>query len=138
MADEDISKQKTQERALELSFVSAQIKQFEEQLSALAQKEEEVLVIANALENIKDLKAGHDIFSQLGAGLYFSTTLKDSSELLVNVGADVFVKKSIKDAQGTLLGQRLELQKIRETIFERINLLSSKAQELERELEKTY
>lgn len=131
-------KSKVQERALELSFISAQIKQFEEQLLALAQKEEEVLLIIGALTSVKGLKSGHEVFSQLGAGLYFKTNLVDNSELLVNVGADVFVKKPLKDAQETLEQQRLELQKIRENIFSKINVLSNKAAEIERELEKRY
>lgn len=131
-------KSKMHERALELSFISAQIKGFEEQLLALAQKEEEVLLITGALTNVKSLNVGHEVFSQLGAGLYFKTNLVDNSELLVNVGADVFIKKSLIDAQETLEQQRLELQKIRESIFSRINVLSLKSQEIEREFEKRY
>ncbi len=138
MADKDVMKEKMQERALEISFISAQIKQFEEQLVALSQKEEEVLLIIGALDGVKNLKEGHEVFSQLGAGLYFQTSLENNSELLVNVGADVFVKKQLLDAQETLEQQRLELEKIKESIFSRINFLSNKAAEIERELERRY
>ena len=86
---------------MQLQMASQQIKQTEEQMALVETQVNKLRALRDSLGDIKTLK-GNSTFSQLGAGVFVKSKIEDASEVLVDVGAKVFVDKSISEAQDTI------------------------------------
>jgi len=93
-----MTEQKLQEKYLQLQLLDAQMKNFQQEMTLMEQKKSELLRMSEGLDGLKTLKKGADIRAPMGAGVYVESKLDNVSEILLNVGANVMVRKPINDA----------------------------------------
>ena len=67
-------------------------------------------------------------------GIFASATLDNTEELVVNVGSNVCVKKTVGEAKALLTAKQQELLGYQESMLEELNKLTDHAEALEREL----
>ena len=94
------------EKLVQYQQVSEQIQQFNAFYQELANKSAEIQGVIKALEDIKGTK-GKKMLVPISSGIFIHCEMADNSEVIVNVGANVCVKKPIEEAR-RLLGVRLE------------------------------
>ena len=126
--DESFVKQKY----LEMQALDEKMKQIDNQLSVIDNQIKEVLVTKKALLDFKKLEKGRESLISLANGIFVKGEVKDNSTLLVNVGADVVVEKSVDDTISLMDSQLDELEQYKSAIITSMDQLTLKVKEIEK------
>lgn len=128
--DEEALKQKY----AELRVAATQIKQLQQQLEAVEEKKQELETAMASLDELKKAGGKARMLAPITDGIFAEATLESSSELIVNVGSSVCVKKSVDGAKGMLKAKAEELKGFQESLIEELTKLTEQADALEKEL----
>lgn len=103
-----------------LNYLSNEINSIAEQIRIL---DSNILQLTNAIESAAALKDSNDedMLIPLANGIFYKTKTMKNDSLLVNVGSDVFVNKSVKDLDVLLKQQIDALKKNREALMGQYN-----------------
>ena len=132
----DEKEKKAQEMYMEYQVLDQRIKQAQKQLELIMQQIMEANSTSRSLEEFRSLKEGSEILVPLTSGIFARASLKDPSELLVNVGAGTVVTKDISSAKKLISGQVEEMQKVQQKMSDDLEKMMEKAGQLEMELQK--
>ena len=122
------------EKYIDFQVVEEQVKLVTQQLQELNNKILELEYLRQSLDELKTVKKGSEILAPISPGIFVRAQIKDTEELLVNVGANSVVTKDVEDTKKLLNTQQGEIEKIRETMLSQLHRLSIKSQSLEKEL----
>jgi prefoldin alpha subunit len=128
--------QAAQEAYLELQIITNQVKQLHGQVQLIDEQIIEINSVIHSLDDFKECSVGSDIMVPLSSGIFVKGSLKDNKELIVNVGADVAVKKDIPSTKELLAGRIGEIQKQREELLAELQKTALQAQQVEQRLAK--
>ena len=121
------NQQKMQQMYLELQLLTAQIREQEKQLQMLESQLMEIAVSKQSVEEFSKAKTGKEILFPVSTGVFAKGELKDNKELLVNIGSNTIVKKTVEETKKIIDKQFVEIQKVQRQILESITKLSQKA-----------
>lgn len=127
LMDVDID-EKLKELAMEAEWQQQHARGIQDQLQNIQTLELEVFRTSEALKNLKE--KGVSLFS-LGSGVFAKGELKDVNRLLVNVGANVLVEKSVDEAIVFLDERKKELEDIRGSLMKEMQLISARLREID-------
>ncbi len=108
------------------------------------QAEEQLVQVQEQLRHLGEFQksltlfekpAHKEIFAALGRGIFFPAEIK-GNEMLVDVGAGVFVKKTVAQAHILVEKQIKRLHELKQTLQSLIDSLTVELESLARELEK--
>ena len=128
--------QKAKEMYMEYQALDQRIKQLQKQLELITQQIMEATSTSQSIEEFRNAKAGSEIFVPLTSGIFAKATLKDTSELLVNVGAGTVVAKDISSAKKLIVSQIDEMQKVQKRMADELEKMMGHAGQLEMQLQK--
>ncbi len=131
----ETKEKKTQELYLEYQLVEQQIKQLQRQLELIANQMIELSVTKNSLDELSKIAIGKEIFVPLSTGVYTKASIKETNELLVNVGANVLVKKDVESTKMLIQNQIEEVKKVQKQNLKDLEEMANQAGELERQLQ---
>ena len=131
MKNEDIQK-----HYMEFQFVDQQIKTLQQQLMMLEQQSAEIASLMDNLETLKNVKPNTSAFAEIGPGIAVETSITNAKHVVMNVGANTMVKKTIPEAQKTLQSQVEDIQNVTKNMEMEIQKLLSHAQYLREEIQK--
>ena len=94
----------------------------------------ELRVSSMTLEGLGDEKKNSQLFVPIGGGSYVKARLESADKVVVGIGADVAVEKSVKEAKGELDVRISELEKTRDDLGQQFNQIIEKIQENQRKL----
>ncbi|MDP3765425.1 MAG: prefoldin subunit alpha [Nanoarchaeota archaeon] len=126
---------KAQETYMEFQVIEQHIKQLQKQLEAVTHQMIELNVTSNSLDEFNKIDASKEVFVPLSSGIFAKANIKDTSELLVNVGANVAVKKDIASTKKLIQNQLEEIKKIQRQMIDELEKLTNHAAQLERQLQ---
>ena len=107
--------QEIQEKYMEFQHVTQQLESLQEQLQMLNQQMQEMSSLSENLTDIKQVKEKQDMWVTIGGGLFVPAVAKENySEVLMNVGNGILVKKNIEDSKKIIEEQKVGLQSIME------------------------
>lgn len=132
---EESKEKKAQELYMEFKMLEQHIKQLQTQLEAVTQQLIELHSTSNSLEEFKKIIDGKEIFVPLSSGIFAKASIKDTSELLVNVGASVAVKKDVASTKKLIQNQIEEIKKIQKHMIDDLGKMTNHAMQLERQLQ---
>ena len=89
----------------------------------------ELKVSTMTLEGLEKEKKGNELFVPIGGGSYVKAKLETSKKVVVGVGADVAVEKSVKEAKEELETRIGELEKTREALGKQFNQVVERIQQ---------
>ena len=125
-----------QKMYLELQFLDEQMKQIQKQITMLDEQLIELNNTIQALDDFNKTAIGSNILVSLSPGVFANAGLKDNKELLVNVGSNIVVKKSVEETK-ELLKKRLEIIKqYRDMILDEMQKVNMQAVNLEQGINK--
>ncbi len=122
------------EKYAEFRMAMAQIKQVQEQLQAVEEKKQELEDAEAGVSQLKGASKGTKMLAPITDGIFIKATLEDTDEVLVNVGSDICVNKTVDEASQILKEKQHELMNYHELMLEELNKLTDNANRLEREL----
>ncbi|MBI2144830.1 prefoldin subunit alpha [Candidatus Woesearchaeota archaeon] len=129
-ADEELLKQKY----AELRMAAAQIKQLQQQLEAVEEKKQELESAVTSLDELKRAGQNVKMLAPVTDGIFAIATLESGSDLIVNVGSDICVRKTSEEAKQLLQAKLQELTGFQESVLEELNSMTEHANALEQEL----
>lgn len=103
-----------QEKYLELKVLQEQIEKITQHVEFLSTQFAEIENSKEALEELSKQQVGSELLAPIANGIFVKSSLKDTKTLLVNVGADTVVEKTIPqviellDNQAEQISQKLE------------------------------
>ena len=118
----------------ELRIASVQIKQLQQQIEALEEKRQELGTAVSSLDELKNAQKKTAMLAPITEGIFASATLDNNDELIVNVGGNVCVKKTVDEAKGMLKEKLQEISGYQESMLEELNRLTDHAAALESHL----
>ena len=122
------------EKYTELQILGNTIKQLQAQVEAITERVLAVKSVDNSLDELKGVTAGSDSLVPVSEGIFVKATLKDVKELVVNVGGDVCVSKTIEETK-ELIGKRLaELEEHRGKLIAEMEKAGLQAGNMETEI----
>lgn len=97
----------------------------------------ELRMANTTMEGLKNEETGAIILVPIGGGSYLKTKIEDAERLIVGIGAEVAVEKTLREAQEDVGTRILELEKARtnlqqqlEQALSRMDAVKSKIQEI--------
>ena len=127
MKNEEIQRQLYQ-----IEIYKQQINKLQEELGRIELLKLEIL---KSIESMEGLKQSKEVLVPLGGGVFVRAVVEDRDKVIVNVGADVFVEKSIDETIEDLKGSSEELNRAESRIKEQIAKTLAVVEKLQKELE---
>jgi len=124
-----------QEKYIMLQLIAGQLAELEKEIQMVEQKRVELITLRRSLDNLSNTKSEAKSFSALGLGLYIPSKVMSNEDLLVNVGSNVLVKKSQSDVKALLDSQLEQAQLAVSQMIQNMQVLESRAVELQREIQ---
>jgi len=126
--------EKLQKLYVEFQMLSQHIKQLEEKTAALNNQLMDLAVTNQSLEDMKKLKQGTEILVPLSNGIYTKAEIKDSKNVIVNVGSNVTTVKDIDSTKKLIEAQIEEVKNLHERLVNELQNNTSKATILEEQI----
>lgn len=98
--------------------------QIQQQLQMLQHQISELEQIKESLEEMKKAKQGDEILVPMGAGVFLKSTLKDVGKVLMNVGTGTVVEKTLIDALELVESQLTQLHQIESDMAQELSNVS--------------
>lgn len=128
-------KEQAEQKYVMLQLIDAQIKELEKEISALEQRAAEITSLKLSLKALAESKPNSKSFSPIGLGIYSESEIKNTKEVLVNVGADVLVKKTVTEAEEILAKQLSQLDNVTKQLTQNFTNLAGRAQDIEQDIQ---
>lgn len=125
-----------QRKYLELQVLNQKMQQVQEQVQQLEQQSAEVDKVSQNLDELSKVQSGVESLVPVANGLYASAKLLDTQHLIVNVGSNVAVKKTIPEVKQLIASQVSEMRALQDDLMKQLTQLTTKAEEAEAELRK--
>lgn len=126
---------KAQELYMEFQVIEQHIKQMQSQLEMVTGQLIELNATSSSLDEFKKINSGKEIFVPLSSGIFAKASIKDTSELLVNIGANVAVRKDVDSTKKLIQKQIEEIKNIQVRMMGELEKLTSHASQLEMKLQ---
>ena len=126
--------QALQEKYMEYQMLQEQLGKMNEQSETLKKQTEELETLKDAIHAIQKTKVGSEMFVPISSGIFVKAEIKETNEVLMNVGDNVVVPKNIKDAVALIQKQQTEIEGYEKTMQQNIQILLTHQQRLEAEL----
>lgn len=123
-----------QQTYMEIQQIEQQLKQLREHQSVLGGQFTELQKLREGLDEVGNVKEGSASYMPLGSGIFIEGEIKNTKRIIMNVGADVAVIKSLDKAKQTLDTQLAEVQKILERLDEDMGKMTIHGTALQEEL----
>lgn len=126
--------QKLRQKYTELKIIDQNIRQIHKHLQDIENQILEVRYLKQSMDDFKNVKEGTEVLVPVSNGIFAKAALNDNKELLVNVGANTVVTKSVNEVKDLMDNNLNEIKKAQTKFLEDLQKLSMKAAELEKEL----
>ena len=130
------NEKKAQELYMQLQMIQENAKQIYKQLQMAESQLMELVMTIQSLDEFRQIKEKTEIFVPLNSGIFARAELKKADELLVNVGANVAVKKDISSTKKLVERQLEQLRDIRERMASDLKKLTMQGGMIEEDLQK--
>jgi prefoldin alpha subunit len=125
---------KAQRKYLELQVLNQKMQQVQQQMEALEQQAEDVDKVTKHLDELSAVHQGTELLVPIANGIFLKASLKDAKNLIVNIGANTAVPKSVPDVKLLIATQLEELRQLQKDLAGQLETLTSHAGKAETEL----
>ena len=115
--------------ALESRYLEETINELQSRISMTNSVRNELKVSSMTLEGLKKEKKGTQLFVPIGGGSYVKAKIETTKNVVVGIGADVAVERSLKEAKVELEARIAELEKTKEVLGQQFNQVVGRIQE---------
>ncbi|MFH1399524.1 MAG: prefoldin subunit alpha [Candidatus Woesearchaeota archaeon] len=132
----DEQEEELKEKYYELQMIQEHLKQLQQQAEALDEQYNELGGAFRAIEDIEKSKPGEEILLPISSGIFLKASIKDSKDLLVNVGTNVLVKKDTEKTKEILKDRIKTVTEYRKETALNSESLGARAKTLDKQLKK--
>jgi prefoldin alpha subunit len=121
--------------AVELRILEGTAEALQSRINLVRAALTELRVASMTLEGVKKEKKDASLFVPIGGGSYIKAKLESAEEVIVGLGADVAVERTMKEARDNVENRMEELEKAGTSLGQQLNEVIVKIEEHRRELE---
>lgn len=121
--------------AVELRILEGTAEALQSRMNLVRAALTELRVASMTLEGVEKEKRNASLFVPIGGGSYIKAKLESAKEVIVGIGADVAVERTMKEARENLENRIAELEKTRTSLGQQLNEVIGKIQEHRTELD---
>ena len=114
---------------MESRYLEETINELQSRISMTNSARNELKVSSMTLEGLKKEKKGTQLFVPIGGGSYVKAKIETTKNVVVGIGADVAVERSLKEAKVEFEARIAELEKTREVLGQQFNQVVGRIQE---------
>ena len=115
--------------ALESRYLEETINELQSRINMTNSAITELRVSSMTLEGLEKEKKDAQLFVPIGGGSYVKAKLETSKKVVVGIGADVAVEKTVKETKVELEARIAELEKTRQALGQQFNQVVGRIQE---------
>ncbi len=119
---------------MEFNLFGAKLQEMEQQLQAIEKFVLELQTTSSSLNELKETGISQETLSPIGQGIFVKSKLQDNKEVMVEIGAKVFAKKSVDEARALLDKKAMNFMALRERVAEQMEAVVHKMQKIEASL----
>ncbi len=97
-----MDEQELQSRLMEIEMIKQQLGQMDQQRAQINARLMDAEAAAKTIADMKDTDGALDILVPVGGGMFSKATVSDAGKLIVHVGADIAVEKSLPEAKALM------------------------------------
>jgi len=121
---------------VELQYLEGTAQAMQQRISLIDAAITEMQVANSTMEGLKSESVGADALVPIGGGSYIRAKIGDNERLIVGIGADVAIEKSLPEAIESYTARIAELQKARSTMERQIEQVLARIEKGRQELQK--
>jgi len=121
--------------ALESRYLEEAVNELQSRINMTNAAITELRVSSMTLEGLEKEKKGSQLFVPIGGGSYVKAKLVTAKKVVVGIGADVAVERTLKETKEELEARIAELEKTREALGQQFNQVVERIQENRGKLE---
>jgi len=121
--------------AVELRILEGTAEALQSRINLVGAALTELRVASMTLEGAEKEEKDASLFVPIGGGSYIKAKLENAEEVIVGIGADVAVERTMKEARENLENRIAELEKTRNSLGQQLNDVIGKIQGHRAELE---
>lgn len=125
--------EQVQEKYYEMQILNSHIDKLEDNSSKVIEQIEEVNLILNSLDEMKNVKENKEILVPIANGIFAKAKTSNDDKLIVNVGQNTLVEKNIDETKELISKQLIELEEYKSLIDNELNKLYEKIKKIETE-----
>ena len=110
MTGENKHLEEKQQNYMQFQMLQQQIEQASQQLEAINQAAQEIDISQEALQQLEKTKVDTEVLATICPGIFVKANLKENQKLIVNVGSNTTVEKTVEQVVGMLEEQKKEMQ----------------------------
>jgi len=115
--------------AVESRFLEEAVNELQSRINMTNAVLTELRVSSMTLEGLEKEKKDAQLFVPIGGGSYVKARLETAKKVVVGIGADVAVERTVKEAKEELEVRIAELEKTREALGQQFNQVIERIQE---------
>ena len=104
-----VNEEQIQQKYMQFQMMQQQLEQISQHLELLNQQNSELDISINAVQELSKIKVDNELLAPIADGIFLKGELKDNQKLIVNVGMNTTVEKSIPEVVKLLEQQKEEL-----------------------------
>jgi prefoldin alpha subunit len=125
-----VDKEDAQRLMVEYEQHKAQIEALQEGIGLIDASLVQMDATIESLEGVTTLGKDNNVLLPVGSNSFLSARITDTKNAIVGIGADVAVKKTLKEAIAEVRERKKELEGVRGVRVEELNRVISAAQEM--------
>jgi prefoldin alpha subunit len=129
------NEEQIQQKYMQFQTLQQQLEQISQHLELLNQQNVDLDISINAVQELSKTNVDNEFLAPIADGVFLKGELKDNQKLIVNVGSDTTVEKSIPEVIKLLEEQKGELSKRMVEADAMMQEMSMQAMQLYQEVE---
>ncbi len=129
------NEEQIQQKYMQFQMVQQQLEQISQHLEMLNQQFSELDISINAVKELEKTKVNNELLAPIANGIFLKAELKDNQKLIVNVGSNTTVEKTIPEVVKLLEDQKEDLGKRMVEADTLLQEMSTQAMKLYQEVE---
>ena len=131
------TEEELQQKYMQFQLLQQQLEQVNQHMEQLTQQAAEIERSIQAIKEISKTEVDNEILAPITNGIFIKAKLLDNEKLIVNVGADITVEKTISEVIKLLEEQKKQLHQQMMEADAFLREMSAEAQIIYQEIEKT-
>lgn len=126
--------QELEQKIAEFNILDGRLQELEQSFQLLEKQIAELQSCQFSLDELKSTKEGTEMLAPISPGVFVKAKLSNSEDVILDLGARVFCKKSSEKAKEIIQKKLEQVLDIRARIAAEINILMQHLRKLEQEL----
>ncbi len=130
----DPKMEKLQQHHRQLQAIDQQMRQLQENLMHLDRQRADMVLVQQTLDDIQQTKLGSEVLMPVSSGIFVKAELKNNTELVVNVGSNTLVERTVDETKRIVTDQMGEIKKLVEELEKQLQSLAEEGLRIEKEI----